>query len=180
MDPLKNLSREAQIVLGGVVLYIIVSFLDWQQVSVPFGTYGRSEWNGVGVFTGLLAIALLVWEAMRVFEVKLPMGTVTEGHVSAGLALALVLFTVITFATHGTARHWPAWIGLILSLLIAVAAVARARAEGVQLPQAKPAGATAEPAAAPAEPASAAPVEQEPEPEPPAPEAPAAPPAPEE
>ena len=131
----KNLSREVQVILGGGVLYLIFSFLDWQQVSVGFFTYGRSEWTGIGIVAGLLAIALLLWEGARLFAVKVPLGSLSEGLVSVGIALLLALFTVITFATHGTARHWPAWIGLLLSLAIAAAAVVRARAEGVQMPQ---------------------------------------------
>jgi hypothetical protein len=33
MDVFRKLSREAQVVLGGGVLYLVFSFLDWQQVS---------------------------------------------------------------------------------------------------------------------------------------------------
>jgi hypothetical protein len=149
MDSFKNLSREAQVVLGGAVLYLIFSFLDWQQVS-GFGiTVGRTEWNGVGIIAGLVVIALILWEAARLFAVKVPLGTLSEGLVSVALALLLALFTVITFATHGTARHWPAWIGLILGIAIAVAAVVRARAEGVEMPQASSAAATPAPDPAP-------------------------------
>lgn len=136
MDVVKNLSREAQVVLGGGVLYLIFSFLDWQQVSGFGYTVGLSEWHGIGVVAGLVVIALLLWEVARVFGIKMPLGGLSEGIVSVGIALLLVLFTVITFATHGTARHWPAWIGLILSLLIGVAALGRARTEGVELPKA--------------------------------------------
>ena len=158
MDSVKNLSREVQVVLGGGLLYLIVSFLDWQQISAFGITVGRSEWSGIGVVAGLLAIALLAWEAARLFAIKVPLGTLTEGLVSVGIALLLALFTVITFATHGTARHWPAWIGLILAIAIAVAAVVRARAEGVQLPEARPMGGMTESAPPPpAEPAPEAP-----------------------
>jgi hypothetical protein len=140
------------------VLYLIFSFLDWQQVSGFGVTVGRSEWNGVGIIAGLLAIALLLWEAARLFAVKVPLGSLSEGLVSLGIALLLALFTVITFLTHGTARHWPAWIGLLLSLAIAAAAVVRARGEGVELPAARATGGTAEP-----EPAAPAPAEPGPE-----------------
>jgi hypothetical protein len=154
MDVLKNLSREVQVVLGGAVLYLIFSFLDWQQVSGFGFTVGRTEWTGIGIVAGLLVIALLLWETARLFSVKVPVGQLSEGLVSVGLALLLALFTVITFATHGTARHWPAWIGLILSLVIAVAAVVRARAEGVELPAASSTAGTAQPEAPPETPAA--------------------------
>jgi hypothetical protein len=134
MDMLTKLPREVQVILGAAVLYLIFSFFDWQQVS-GFGiTVGRTEWEGVGVIAGLLVIALLLWEAARVFEVKIQLGSITPGLISVTIALLLLLFTVITFLTHNEARHWPSWLGLVLSIVIGAAAVMRARAEGVQMP----------------------------------------------
>jgi hypothetical protein len=168
VDVLNKVTRETQVVLGCAVLYLILSFFDWQQVSFSSafvsGTAGLDLWHGVGVIAGLLAIALLAWEVVRMFEIKAPTGAVTHGHVSVGLALALALFTVIAFFDKSTARHWPAWVGLLLSIVIAIAAVMRARDEGVQLPQAKAAAPAAEPAAA-AE-TAVAPTEPEPAAEP--------------
>jgi drug/metabolite transporter (DMT)-like permease len=132
MDLLKNLPREAQVILGAAVLALIFSFFDWQQVSFLNVTAGRSEWNGIGVVAGLLIIAVLLWEAARALNIEL--GSVPVGLVSVVLALALLLFTVITFLTHNEARHWPSWIGLILSIVIAAVALMRGRAEGVQMP----------------------------------------------
>jgi hypothetical protein len=134
MEMLKKLPREVQVVLGGSLLYLIFSFFDWQQVSFGPVTAGITEWHGIGIIAGLLAIALLLWEAARLFQVTVPLGTLTPGLVSVGLALLLLVFTVITFLTHNEARHWPSWIGLLLSIVIAAAAFARARTEGVQMP----------------------------------------------
>jgi hypothetical protein len=134
MDALMKLSRDVRIVLGGAVLYIIFSFFDWQQVSVGSFTYGYSEWSGIGVVAALIAIVLLAWELARAFDVRITLGSITPGLASAGLAALLLLFTVITFLTHGTARHWPSYIGLILSLVIGGAAFKRARDEGVEIP----------------------------------------------
>ena len=136
MDSFKNLSRETQVVLGGGVLFLIISFLDWQQVSFLGNAYGLSLWHGIGVVAGLLVIVLLLWETGRLFEVKVQLGTLSEGLVSVGLALLFALFAVIAFFDKDTARHWPAWIGLILAIMIAVAAVVRARTEGVEVPRA--------------------------------------------
>lgn len=169
MDRLTRLSRETQAVLAASVLYLIMSFLDWQQVSFSFITVGRSEWHGVGVIAGLLVIVLLLWEAARLLEVKIELGPLTPGLISIGLALLLLLFTVITFITHDTARHWPAWVGLLLAIVVAGAALVRARAEGVELPSRATGGATSPFAAsADAEPAayaapSAPPAETPPE-----------------
>lgn len=155
MDGLSKLSREAQVVLGGGVLLLILSFLDWQQISLgSFGlsggpTVGANEWHGIGILAGLLVIAMLAWEMLRLLAVDVSVGTLSPGLVSVGLALLMALFTLIAFLNKSLFRHWPAWAALIVALVVAAAAVMRARAEGVQIPQAAPAGSagSAEPAA---------------------------------
>ena len=84
------------------------------------------EWHGIGIVAGLLVFAVLLWEAARYFGVKIE------------LAFLLLVFTVITFLSHGTARHWPAWIGLVLSIVIAIGALRRAKTEDVHLPVGPP------------------------------------------
>ena len=135
MERLMKLPRELQAVLGGSVLYLIFSFFDWQQVSVGPFSAGVTEWHGVGVIAGLLVIALLLWEAARLFEVKIELASLMPGLISVALALLLLVFTVITFLSHSAFRHWPEWGGLILSIVIAVAAVRRAKTEGVEMPK---------------------------------------------
>jgi hypothetical protein len=134
MDALTKLSRDAQIVLGGALLYVIFSFLNWQQVSIGPITVGVTEWAGIGYIAALLGIALFLWEAARAFDVKIPTGSFTVGLISVGLATLLIFFTVITFLTHGTARYWPSYIGLVLSIVIGVVAFRRAKTEGVEMP----------------------------------------------
>ena len=134
MERFTKLSRETQVVLAGTVLYLVFSFLDWQQISVMSITAGQSEWHGIGIVAGLLAVALLAWEAIRLLGVKLELGSISPGLVSVGAALLLLVFTVITFLSHNEARHWPAWIGFVLSVVIAGAGIVRARAEHVELP----------------------------------------------
>ena len=129
-----------QIVLGGAVLYVVFSFFDWQQVSgnAGFGsiTIGFNLWHSFwGILVGLVVVALLAWEIMRLLDVKINTGSLSAGQVSAGLALLLLLMTVITFLDWSDFRNWPEWIGLILSLAIAGAAFMRAKAEGVTMPE---------------------------------------------
>ena len=133
MDILKKLSHDTQIVLGGTVLYVVFSFFDWQQVSAFGVSAGRSEWVGIGVVAALVAIAVLAWEALRIVQPALKPGPLAPGLVSIGLVLLLLVFTVITFLSHNEFRHWPAWIGLVLSVVVAAAAGRRSRSEGVNM-----------------------------------------------
>jgi hypothetical protein len=134
MDTLKKLSMPAQAVLAGAALYIIFSFFDWQQVCFGPACAGVSEWHGGGgTITVLSAILLLAWEIVRLLDVKISTGGISPGLISFGLTLLLLLLTIITFLTHNEARHWPAWIGLILAFVIAGAGFARSKEEGVEM-----------------------------------------------
>jgi uncharacterized membrane protein YgcG len=136
MDAFMKLSLAAKTVLVCAVLLLIVSFLDWQSVDLgPYGSVGANEWHGVGVLAVLLVLALIAWEVVRLLGMKIAMGSLSDELVSAGLALLVALFTVIYFLTHGTARAWPAWLGLLLAIAIAVAAFMRAKEEGVEMPE---------------------------------------------
>jgi hypothetical protein len=139
MNELMKLSREAQIILGCAVLYVIMSFLDWQQVCASGGGIsvcgGTSEWHGVGLIAALLAVALLVWEVARLLGRKIPIGDFAPELISVALAIALLVFTVITFLSFNEFRHWPQWVGLILAIVIAIVAVQRGRSEGVEMPK---------------------------------------------
>ena len=178
MDGIKQLPREVQATLVCLILFIIFSFFDWQQVSVGPFTAGKTLWHGIGIITVLIAIAYLIWEIGRALQYNVNLGQVTPGMTSAGFAVALLIFTVITFFDWSDYRHWPAWIGLILLILITAAAFVRAKAEGVELPKmpqgvsVNRGGGAAATAATPPPPAPA--VEQPPAAEPP-PTAPAEP-----
>lgn len=134
MDALVKLPREIQVILGGLVLYVICSFLDWQSVSTPIGSYGDNLWHGFGVLVALVALVTLAWELVRAFDVKLSTGTVSPGTISAALALVLLVFTVIIFLDWSQFRSWPEYLGLILAIVIGVLAFRRARIEGVEMP----------------------------------------------
>jgi hypothetical protein len=158
MDGLSKLSREAQFVLGGGVLLLILSFFPWQQASVSIYSVSFNEWHGIGFLAGLLVIAMLVWEVLRLRDASVSLGSLSPGLVSFGFAALTVIFTVIAFLDKSAFRNWPAWIALFVALGVGAAAVMRGRAEGVEMPKTQPAGAaaSAEPAgpAGPAEPAS--------------------------
>ena len=117
MDQLKGLSRSSQLLLGAGLLLFIFLFFDWQQVCAGGICGGRSGWHGWGVLVGILVIALVAWEAAQVFAVKVEL-PVKPALLSAGLAAAVLLFTVIKFLVDNEFRHWPAWVGLILAIVI--------------------------------------------------------------
>jgi hypothetical protein len=118
---LAELGRGTQLLLVAGILLLIDSFLDWQQVSAGGITAGASMWHGVGVVAGLLLIALLVWELAQVTGVtsnlELPL---SAALISVGLAVGTAAFTVVKFLVANEARHWPAWIGLILAVAVAL------------------------------------------------------------
>jgi phosphatidylserine synthase len=116
-----ELGRGTQVLLLAGILFLIDSFLDWQQVSAFNVSVGATMWHGVGVVAGLLVVALLVWEIAQLAGVtrnlELP---VSAAIISAALAVGTAAFAIIKFVVANEARHWPAWIGLILAIAIAI------------------------------------------------------------
>jgi hypothetical protein len=130
MDKLSELSHGAKIVLGAAIAFLIVSFFNWQEVDLgPIGDAGVSMWNGVGWIAGLLAIALIVWQAIRLANIELEIG-VGPAMVTTALAVLLVIFTFIKFITDSEFRTFWAWLGLLLSIVIAVGAWLNLQASG--------------------------------------------------
>jgi hypothetical protein len=127
---MSKLSHGAKLVLGGTIAFLIVSIFNWQQVEISgFTAVGVSMWHGVGVLAGLLALALLVWEGLRLvnIEVALPVG---PAMTSAFLAILLVFFTIVKFLVDGEFRTFWAWLGLALAIAITVGAVMNMQAAG--------------------------------------------------
>jgi len=118
-----SLSTGTKVLFISGLLLLIDSFLDWQQVSIAGinTSAGVSMWHGVGVLAGLLLIALLLWEGAHVAGalkgVELP---ISAALVTVVLAAATSVFTIIKFLVANEFRHWPAWIGLILAVLVGV------------------------------------------------------------
>jgi hypothetical protein len=71
--------------------------------------------GGIRVLNLLLAITLVVWEALWLAgaEINAP-----RALVSAGLAAAIVLFTILKIVVDWNGVYLIAWIGLLLALVI--------------------------------------------------------------
>ncbi|HZQ64689.1 MAG TPA: hypothetical protein VFA66_05645 [Gaiellaceae bacterium] len=139
MDQLKAMSRSSQLLSGAGLLLFIFLFFDWQQVSVGGFTAGRSGWHGWGTAAGIFVIILVLFEATQMFGVKLPELPVKTVLLSTVLAALVLLFTIIKFFDDNEARHWPAWIGLILAIAIGIGGFLRWSGDAAHVWQ-KPAG----------------------------------------
>lgn len=131
---ISKLTHGAKLVLGTTIAYLIVSFFNWFEVT---GIGVGSGWSGIGFLAGLLAIAIIVWEALRLTTIKIEIG-LTPAMVTAALAVLLLLFAFIRFISKpggGIADSFVdrtvwAWIGLILAILVVVAAWANMKMAG--------------------------------------------------
>ena len=56
-------------------------------------------------------------DLLRTQNINIPFAA---GLVSAALAAGILIFTIIKFLADNEARSWPAWVGLLLALAIAV------------------------------------------------------------
>lgn len=116
---LAGLSTAAKVLLIAGLLLFIDLFLAWQQACAGGFCASKSGWDGIGILTGLCVIALLLWEGAQLAGVTANL-TVPVALISVALAAATALFAIIEFFTHSDFRHWPAWVGLILGIVIAI------------------------------------------------------------
>jgi hypothetical protein len=133
MDQLKGLSRSSQLLLGAGILLFIFMFFDWQQACAGSFCAGRSGWHGWGTAAGIFLIILLVWEAILVLGIKLPELPVKPVMVSTGLAALVLLFVIIKFLDDNEFRHWPAWLGLILAIILGAGGLFRWQGDAVKV-----------------------------------------------
>ena len=127
---ISKLSHGAKLVLGATIAFLIVSIFNWQEVEFAgIATAGVSMWNGWGVLAGLIALAIVVWEGLRLANMKIEIG-LTPAMVTTALAILLVLFTVLKVLVDNEFRTFWAWLGLILAIAIVVGAFANMRDAG--------------------------------------------------
>ena len=134
MDKLAEINHGAKVVLGSSILLLIFSFFDWFQVD---GTsYGVSMWHGVGVVAGLLLIALIAWQAVRLANINFEVG-VGPAMVTAVLSILVLVFVFIRWIAKPDAGgivdvDWTiwAWLGLILAIAMVAGAWANMKLTG--------------------------------------------------
>jgi hypothetical protein len=125
-----KLSNGAKLVLGATIAFLIVSIFNWQEVEIAnIASAGRSMWAGWGTLAGLLAIALLVWEGLRLANINVAL-PVTPAMTSAFLAILLLVFTILKFLVDNEFRTFWAWLGLLLAIGITAGAVTNMKEAG--------------------------------------------------
>ena len=129
METFNKLSTAGKVVLGGTIAFLIVSIFNWQEVDVGVAEAGRSMWAGWGTLAGILAIAILAWEALRLanVDVNLP---ISAAMATAIVAILLALATILKVLVDNEFRTIWAWIGLLLALVIAAASFMRMQEGG--------------------------------------------------
>ena len=192
MDRMNDLTTGAKIVLGATIAFLILSFFSWFHYTGPGkdeldaigADTGITMWHGVGWIAGLLAIGLLVWQAIRLANIELEIG-VTPSMITAALSVLVLIFAVIRWLDKPggdfVGRTFWSWLALLFAIVMVVGAWMNMQAAGEGLGdiRAQVAGAAsaargavdrdeapaattppAPPAAPPAEPESAPPADE--------------------
>lgn len=127
---MSKMSMASKIVLGGGILLLIDSFLQWQRVCFDLGPLGSQcagagGWSGdggfAGVIMGLLLIVMLVWEGIQVagVPVNLSIG-VSPSKLTAYLGFGAAAFGILKFILAVTNNGSIfAWVGLVLIIVVA-------------------------------------------------------------
>ena len=121
---MSKMSTAGKILVIASGLYVIDTFLQWNRVCIDLGIdiagvnncAGVAGTHGLGSINLILALALVAWEVMWVMDVKI--GTTPRALVSAGLAGALVILTILKIVIDNEFLYIFAWIGLILAIVI--------------------------------------------------------------
>jgi hypothetical protein len=144
MDRMNDLTSGAKIVLGATIAFLIVSFFSWFHYTGPGkdeleaigADTGITMWHGVGWIAGLLAIVLLVWQAIRLANIELEIG-VTPSMITAALSVLVLIFALIRWLDKPggdfVGRTFWAWLGLLFAIVMVVGAWMNMRAAGDSL-----------------------------------------------
>ena len=141
MDRMNELSHGAKVVLGATIAFLIVSFFSWFHYTGPGkdeleaigADTGITMWHGVGWIAGLLAIGLLVWQAIRLANIEFEIG-VTPAMITAALSVLVLIFALIRWLDKPggdfVGRTFWSWLGLAFAIVMVVGAWLNMRAAG--------------------------------------------------
>jgi hypothetical protein len=87
----------------------------------------KTEWHGIGVWAGLLAVAVVLWELFPILLPRLSMRGWPTAIVSACLGTALAVATIAKMIADNGFLTGYAWAGFGVSLAIMLTAILRVR-----------------------------------------------------
>jgi hypothetical protein len=121
---MSKMSTASKILLGGGILYFIDLFLQWQRVC--FSVVGASACGGVsgihgiGILNMLIVLAIIGMEIILVAGMNVETGTPQmRSTVEAGLAGALLVFTLLKILVDNDFISWPSYAGVVLAIVVA-------------------------------------------------------------
>jgi len=119
-------SNASKILLIGSLLYFVSLFFHWDAgncVDTRIGAICGNVENGftnVGILNTVIVIAIIVMEVVALADVRIDVGTPAQRmQVEASLAFALVFFTIIKILVNVDGIKLLAFVGLVLSLVVA-------------------------------------------------------------
>lgn len=114
-----KMSTASKILLGAGILYFIDLLLQWQRACIVGFCTGATGWHGIGVINGILVTLIIVMELALLFGITVDVGTVAmRMQIEALLAFGVLVFTILKLIVDNDFISWPAWIGLILAVVI--------------------------------------------------------------
>jgi hypothetical protein len=120
MDKLNALAPRTML-LAAAGLLLIDTFFAWQKVSAGPISVSANAWHGfLGVFMGLMVIALIVVVGAGVAKVALPAG-VPWGLITLALGALIAIFAVLKNLVDDYSA-WGSYLGIVFAVGVALGA----------------------------------------------------------
>jgi hypothetical protein len=135
------------VMLGSTLAFLVVLFLDWHRTTVDIAGVTRVQtesmgWSGWGLLAGMAAIVLVALNLRRMRRgvepeptfgiVDLVLGVITVCATVAAVFSGTADVQVAVVGVESGTILWPAWLGLVLSIVTAISAAIVALPEAWQ------------------------------------------------
>ncbi len=125
----------SKLILLLTLAFLVETLAPWQRVCAVTSEAGdrvcgwRTAYEGTefGTYAAILAVAILVWELLPVIAPRLSMRGWPAAIVTAILAVALALVTLVKVIRDNEFQTGWAWVGLALALAVMFVALIRVR-----------------------------------------------------
>lgn len=129
---MSKMSTASKILLGAGILYFIDLLLQWNRACILGFCSGINGWHGIGFISGILVTVIIVMEVALLFGIRIDVGTVAmRMQIEAILAFGVLVFTILKVIIDNDFISWPAWVGLVLAVVIGYGGWMRWQESGV-------------------------------------------------